>query len=102
MNACDLKGLLAETVAARERAEGVIQGLMQAKAQCEADLARASREDILKKVTGRSSLDNAVIQARKVVESLDRAIDQLRADLAREGAAGSHGELGAMATAARG
>ncbi|HYE03766.1 MAG TPA: hypothetical protein VD963_11105 [Phycisphaerales bacterium] len=98
MNTNDVRKLLGATVAARDRAEAVIQGLIQAKAECERALAEAKREDTLKKVTGRSAMENAVTQARKVVDSLDRAIDQLRADLAREGgiegdmiAAGSHG-----------
>jgi hypothetical protein len=81
MDISERQRFLIETLAAKERAEATVQGLMQAKAECEKHLEQANRKDMLKTVTGRSALDNAITHAQRMVASLDRAIDQVRKEL---------------------
>ena len=41
----------------------------------------ARKTDVLKSVTGRSALDKAIADAQRMVESLDRAIEEVRRQL---------------------
>lgn len=81
MDICERQRFLIETLAAKERAEATVQGLLQAKAECEKHLEQTSRKDMLKAVTGRSALDNAIAHAQRMIASLDRAIEEVRKDL---------------------
>jgi len=87
--------LAMEASARRERAEAVLQSLLAAKAECEKQLARFKRPDMIKSVTGQSALDAAIASTKRMIESLNRTIEAgavEEANLARtrhRGAAGS-------------
>lgn len=66
--------LLAETARRRRQAEALLRSLTAAKSECERQLARFQRADAMQTVTGRSALDAAIAQTRRMIESLDRAL----------------------------
>lgn len=63
---------------ARQQAERLLEGLLEAKSLSEQRLAELHQTDHLKHVTGRSSLENAIASTRRMIETLDRAAAQLR------------------------
>lgn len=69
---------------ARTEAAGILKGLVEAKAACEATLAGENRSDMFKVVAGQSSLESAIAETRRLIESLDRQIDQAVRDLDTE------------------
>lgn len=73
--------ILHETVVARDKAKALLEGLVQAKAVTERELADQQRQDLLKKVTGRSAIDNAIESTRRMIETLDRTLQRLHRDL---------------------
>jgi hypothetical protein len=56
----------------RERAEGLLRHLLEAKAESERNLAAANERDPMKTATGRSAFDNAILATRKMIDTLDR------------------------------
>lgn len=68
--------LVVETQAARDRAEAILQRLLEAKSQTEQELSTLRRTDAFKAVTGRSAIDNAIAATRRMIDSLSHAIDQ--------------------------
>ncbi|MBL0921084.1 MAG: hypothetical protein IBJ10_03030 [Phycisphaerales bacterium] len=68
--------LVDETHAAKDRAEQILQRLLEAKAQTEHELSSLRRTDAFKAVTGRSAIDNAIAATRRMIDSLDHAIDR--------------------------
>ncbi len=70
--------LVLETNARRDRAEAVLQSLLNAKAECEKQLARFRRPDMMKSVTGKSALDSAIASTQRMVESLNRTLSEAR------------------------
>ena len=72
--------ILDETETARQRAEGLLRGLLDARAKCEQNGLGGS-VDPLKRVTGRSSMDNAIASTRRMIESLDRALTDFKREL---------------------
>jgi len=77
MNEQSRKRFLDETSAARARAAGILEQLLAANQVCESQLKKSSRVDPIRLVTGRSSLDNAIAATRTMIESLDRAMQEL-------------------------
>lgn len=77
--------LVLETNARRDRAEAVLQSLMNAKAECEKQLARFRRPDMMKSVTGKSALDSAIASTQRMVESLNRTLSEARRDQSQAG-----------------
>ena len=73
--------ILQETTAARDRARELIRGLMLARSGAE---RAGARLDARKRVTGRSSLDNAIASAQRLVETLERALADFRSELGPE------------------
>jgi hypothetical protein len=71
----DYRRMLEDTIAAKTRAEALLRSLQEVKAAGEHDV---SGKDIYKRVTGSSSLDNAITATRRTIESYDRVIDELR------------------------
>jgi hypothetical protein len=69
--------VLAEMTAARQHAEAVLKGLLEAQSACERQLQDENRRDAMKVVTGRSSLENAVMATRRMIESFERQIQEL-------------------------
>jgi len=82
MDVTQRQRFLVETIAAREQAEATVQGLMQAREECERQLQQQNKTDVLRSVTGKSSLDRAIADAQRMVEALDRAIEEVRRQLA--------------------
>lgn len=76
--------ILKESLDARRRAEDLLSGLLNAKSQTEQYLTDAGREDPVKKLTGRSAIDNAIASTRRMIETLDRAMEQVRQELSEQ------------------
>ncbi len=66
-----------ETEAAREQAEALLRSLYEAKAKSEKHLAEMGQADAFKRVTGRSSYDNAIQSAQRMIDTLSRAANEL-------------------------
>lgn len=98
MNVSDRQQFLVETLAAKERAEALVQELSQAQEECEKHLKLMNRPDAIKAVTGRSSIERAIDETRRLLGTLDRTIQEARRELVREGEVGA-GELGKLAAA---
>jgi hypothetical protein len=92
--------ILLETTAARDKAEALLRGLMDAKATSERHLEQIKQPDAMKLVTGKSAMDNAIASTQRMLESLNRALtdlheglDEQDLDLLRaNGSAGGHAD----------
>lgn len=73
--------ILQETGVVREKAEALLRGLMEAKSTSERHLSAVHERDRMKSLTGRSSMDNAIASTRRMIDSLDRTLGQLKRDL---------------------
>jgi len=62
-----------DTTHARKRAEEVLRSLLNAKEQTERELSEQRRSDAMRLVTGRTSIDNAIDETRRLIGLLDRA-----------------------------
>lgn len=81
MNPTDV---LRESVDARRKAEDLLRGLLAAKSQTEAYLSESGREDPVKRLTGKSAIENAIASTRRMIETLDRAVEQIRQGVSEE------------------
>jgi hypothetical protein len=84
MDTVDRQRFLDETIAAKKKAAELLKGLVAAAAVSDEQLRQASRKDPMKVVTGRSAMENAVASTRRMIESLDRAVEEARKDLGDE------------------
>lgn len=62
---------LDEPTLVRGQASDLLQRLLLERDQCEQRLAAAGRRDLIKAITGRSSIDNAITDTRKMIEDID-------------------------------
>ena len=76
--------ILTETADARADAERLLAGLIDARSKSEKRLSELSRSDILKSLTGKSALDNAIGSTERMIDSLDRVLRELREKLTPE------------------
>ncbi len=76
--------VLRDSVEARRRAEELLRGLLEAKTQTETYLSEAGRDDPVKTLTGKSAIDNAISSTRRMIETLDRAVEQVRRELSED------------------
>ncbi|MFK7760115.1 MAG: hypothetical protein AB8C13_09215 [Phycisphaerales bacterium] len=76
--------ILSQTISRRDHATKLLSSLLEAKSVSERNLATLNQDDLLKRVTGNSSLDNAVASTRKLIDSFNRVIDDLRRNLSDE------------------
>lgn len=76
--------ILLETTIARDKAEALLKGLVDAKSRSEKYLAETNQLDAMKQVTGRSSMDNAIASTRRMIETLNRTLSQLKDQLSDE------------------
>jgi hypothetical protein len=76
--------ILRESTVARDTAESLLQRLLGAKAESEKRLGELRQVDPIKKVTGRSAMDNAICSTQRMIETLNRSIAQLGRDLPEE------------------
>lgn len=74
----DPSALLEETLAARTKAERLLEGLLSVKETSERRLHELRQWDALARVTGRSSIDNAIESTRAMIELIDRSLADLR------------------------
>ena len=70
--------MLIEATTKRDEAEALLRTLLDAKATSERNLRDIGRDDMVKRVTGRSSLDRAVASAQRLLESFNRVLGDLR------------------------
>ncbi|MBL4809851.1 MAG: hypothetical protein JKY43_07335 [Phycisphaerales bacterium] len=78
------KQLLSQTTRRRDEATKLLTTLLDAKKVSERNLASIHQDDLLKRVTGNSSMDNAIASTRKLIDSFNRVIDDLRRNLTDE------------------
>ena len=78
--------VLLETLAARQRAAELLKQLEQAQQECNGCLRSDQRQDLVKQVTGKSSIETAMASAKRMIEMLDRALEEA-------GKGGTDGEL---------
>lgn len=83
-NLTERQRILIETAQARDKAETLLHGLIEARASSETRLAQLNQRDIMKKVTGSSSIDNAIDSTRRMIESLNRTLESFRREIADE------------------
>jgi len=76
--------LLSQTTHRRDEATKLLTSLLDAKKVSERNLASINQDDLLKRVTGSSSMDNAIASTRKLIDSFNRVIDDLRRNLSDE------------------
>lgn len=80
----DKKQILSQTTHRRDEATKLLSTLLDAKKISERNLASIKQDDLLKRVTGNSSMDNAIASTRKLIDSFNRVIDDLRRNLTDE------------------
>lgn len=73
-----------DTVQRRDEAKALLDTLMNAKRCSEQNLAEMRRADLVKQVTGKSSMDNAIDSTKRLIESFDRVLADLKASLSDE------------------
>jgi Uncharacterized protein conserved in bacteria len=73
----DARQMLCETRESRAQAAALLEELLEARRLSEQNLASIKQPDLVKKVTGRSSLDNAIESTRRLIASYDRLIADL-------------------------
>lgn len=73
--------VLLETHAARQRAADLLKTLQAAQMECEGQLKADQRADVVKVVTGQSSIEAAIVSTRRMIETLDRALEEARNSL---------------------
>lgn len=71
---------LNETRRTRENAERLLASLLEAQASCEAQLAAEKRADLVKHVTGKTSLEQGIEETRRMLDILKRAEDEAARD----------------------
>ncbi len=71
--------IVLETNAARDRAEALLQRLLEAKSECEREMSDLRRTDVYKTVTGRSAIENAIASTRRMIDTLNHALEQAQA-----------------------
>lgn len=67
-------------------AEGLLACLKDTRTECEAHLTRLQKDDVVKSVTGRSSLDEKIVSTTRMVDSLRRVVEELARKLQKSGA----------------
>lgn len=76
--------ILARTTAERDKAAALLRELLDARAASERLGAETKTPDLMKQVTGKSALDNAIASTQRMIESFNRTIDQFRRELTDE------------------
>lgn len=89
----DRQRILQDAAGVRDKAQALLRGLVEARATSERHLGANASSDPLKKVTGKSSMENAIASTKRLVDSLDRTLEQLKKELSDEDAAGLKGSV---------
>jgi len=80
----DRSNILNETTEAKRHAESLLAGLRDAKSQSQERLAKLNRTDILEQGTGKSAIDNAMASTQRMIDALDRVIEEVSPTLTDE------------------
>jgi|CXWL01.1.fsa_nt_gi hypothetical protein len=70
--------LIKETIDVRDKAEGLLRSLLEAKKQSDAFLESNGQRDKLQSVTGKSSIENAIVETRRMIDTLNRHMEQFK------------------------
>jgi len=84
----DRQRILQDAAGVRDKAQALLRGLVEARVVSERHLGAGAEMDAMKRVTGRSSMENAIASTKRMVESLERTLEQLKKELSEEDAAG--------------
>lgn len=76
--------MIRETTDRRDDAVALLRSLLDAKGISERNLAQLHQADLIKQVTGQSSMDNAIASTRRLIDSFNRVLDDLRRNLSDE------------------
>lgn len=84
MTMTDKQRILLETRSRRDEAEALLRSLLDAKESSERNLAELHQSDVMKRVTGKSSIDRAIASTQRLIESFNRVLDDLKRNLTDE------------------
>lgn len=73
--------MLLETAARRDEAERLLGVLIKARESSESNLKALGQSDLVKQITGKSSLDTAINSTKRLIESFNRVLKDLRSEL---------------------
>jgi len=76
--------ILAQTKRRRDEAARLLETLINAKRVSERNLADLRQDDLMTRVRGRSSMDDAIASTRRLIDAFNRVIDELRRTLSDE------------------
>ncbi len=89
------QSVLLETYAARQRAIDLLKSLQSAQTECEKHLEADKRQDVMKTLTGCSSIESAIANTKRMIEMMERVL----VDAESMASADEHaGETGAPTT----
>ena len=77
----ELKRVVLESTATRDRAEALLEGLMRAKEETERERERLNRRDQIKELTGESSIESAISSTKRMIETLNKTIREAKGQL---------------------
>lgn len=73
-----------DTMQRRDEARTLLETLLTAKQVSERNMAQIKRADMVKQVTGKSSMDNAIASTKRLIDSFDRVLVDLKSSLTEE------------------
>lgn len=76
--------MIQETTKRRDDAVALLRSLLDAKAISERNLQQLQQPDLVKQVTGSSSMDNAIASTRRLIDSFNRVLDDLSRNMSEE------------------
>ncbi|MEM9373310.1 MAG: hypothetical protein AAGA55_06675 [Planctomycetota bacterium] len=74
----------ADTIQRRDEARTLLDTLLEAKGVSERNMASINRPDMIKQVTGKSSMDAAIDSTKRLIDSFDRVLVDLKSSLSDE------------------
>lgn len=76
--------MIRETTKRRDDAVALLRSLLDAKSISEQNLRQLQQPDLVKQVTGSSSMDNAIASTRRLIDSFNRVLDDLNRNMSEE------------------
>jgi len=76
--------MIKETTHRRDEALTLLRSLIDAKSISEKNLAEIHQPDLVKQVTGKSSMDTAIASTHRLIDSFNRILDDLHKNLTEE------------------
>lgn len=78
--------MIQDTTKRRDDAVALLRSLLDAKSVSERNLQQLQQPDLVKQVTGSSSMDNAIASTRRLIDSFNRVLDDLQRNMSDEDA----------------